>query len=37
MGIDFYAPVKGNEAVACVLLRNDTQEMFRGKKKKQCS
>lgn len=33
MGIDYYVPVKGNETVVCVLIRNDNQEIFSEKKK----
>lgn len=38
MGIDYYyVPVKGNETVVYVLIRNDNQEIFSEKKKNQCS
>ena len=30
MGTDYYALVKRNEAVLCLLIRNDNQEIFRG-------
>lgn len=33
MSIDYYVPVKGNETVVCVLIKNDNQEIFSGKKK----
>lgn len=37
MGIDYYVTAKGNETVVCVLIRNDSQEIFSGKEKNQCS
>lgn len=33
MSIGYYEPVKRNEATVCMLIRNDNQEIFSGKKK----